>query len=384
MVAAARRRVPLREVARRFHVALATVQFWMRRAGRGSLDQVDWSDRPRGPRRPSNRFDRHLEDLVLSLRRHLHDASDLGECGAEAIRRELLPRGLTRVPALRTIGRILLRRGALDGRRRQRRPPPPRGWYLPDLARGEAELDAFDAVEGLVIQGGTQVEVLNAVSLHGGLVESWPDCPMTAKKAVKSLIAHWRRVGLPAYGQFDNDTRFQDAHQFPDTVGRISRLCLSLGVTPVFTPPRETGFQAAIEAYNGLWQAKVWARFHHNSLTDLQATSKRYVKAHRRRSAARIETAPPRRPFPKDWRLNLQTPLRGKIIYLRRTTDDGTVELLGHRFLVDPQWPHRLVRAEVDLDASAIRFFALRRRDPSDQPLLREIIHVLPNRRFLG
>jgi len=39
------------------------------------------------------------------------------------------------------------------------------------------------------------------------------------------------------------------------------RTCLRLDVTPVFAPPRESGFQAAIENFNGRWQAKVWARF---------------------------------------------------------------------------------------------------------------------------
>jgi hypothetical protein len=34
--------------------------------------------------------------------------------------------------------------------------------------------------------------------------------------------------------------------------------------------------------------------------------------------------------------------------------------LLGHTFDVDPHWPYRLVRAEVDLDADVIRFYALR------------------------
>jgi len=35
-----------------------------------------------------------------------------------------------------------------------------------------AELDSFDFVEGLVIRGGTDVCVLNTVSLHGGLCGS--------------------------------------------------------------------------------------------------------------------------------------------------------------------------------------------------------------------
>jgi len=80
-------------------------------------------------------------------------------------------------------------------------------------------------------------------------------------------VEHWRAVGLPGYAQFDNDAIFEGAQVHPDTIGRVTRTCLSLGVIPVFVPPRETGFQAAIEGFNGLWQAKVWARSGRGSTT---------------------------------------------------------------------------------------------------------------------
>jgi len=383
MVAACRRGTPKREVARRFGVALATVQLWVARAGRQRLDRVDWADRPDGPRQPANRSTRELEDLVLSLRVELKDTSDLGEYGARALRDALEARGITPTPSLSTINRILERRGALDGHRRVRRPAPPPGWYLPDLAARRAELDSVDIVEGLVIKGGLHVEVLNVTSLHGGLVGSWPTTVVTAKAAVDALVEHWRAAGLPDYAQFDNDTIFQGAHQHKDVVGRVMRLCLGLGIVPVFAPPRETGFQAAIENLNGRWQAKVWARFTHESLEGLQATSARYVTAARSRAAARIESAPPRRPFPKGWALDLQAHPRGRLVYLRRTSERGGVELLGHQFEVDAHWPHRLVRAEVDLDAGRIRFHALRRREPDQQPLLCEVAYRLPRRKFI-
>jgi len=98
------------------------------------------------------------------VRTELKDESTLGEYGAQAIRRELAASGATALPALRTIGRILERCGALDGRHRRRHPPPPTSWYLPEVAARRSELDSIDGIEGLVIEGGTKVEVLNAVS----------------------------------------------------------------------------------------------------------------------------------------------------------------------------------------------------------------------------
>jgi hypothetical protein len=343
---------------------------------------VDWSSRLPGRRQPVNKTPTKLEDLVVTLRRELKATSALGEYGAATIHWELQRRQVRPLPSLRTIGRILERHGALDGRRRVRRPAPPRGWYLPRVAARRAELDSFDIVEGLVIRGGTNVEVLNGISLHGGLPASWPKGTITAKTVVKALLDHWRRHGLPAYVQFDNDTVFQGAHHRPDAMGRVTRLCLSLKLIPVFTPPQETGFQAAIENFNGRWQAKVWSRFTHASRRALQSRSAKFITASRRRTAARIENAPPRRPFPENWKLNLQSPPEGSVIFLRRTDDKGRASLLGRVFPVDANWLHRLVRAEVDLTQKRIRFYALRRRDPAYQPLLNEVHYEFPKRRF--
>ncbi len=382
MVEAVRAGASLRHVADRFGVALATVQRWVARAGHQRLDRVDWADRPCGLPTPVNRTERHPEDLVLTIRQQLHDTSDLGEFGAAAIHRESLARGIADPPSVRTIGLILQRWGALDARRRRRRPPPPPGWYLPDVADGRAELDSFDGVEGLVIQGGIPVEVLDGISLHGGLVVSWPHTVITAQFTVAALIEHWRAVGLPGYAQFDNDPIFEGAQIHPDTIGRVARTCLGLSVVPVFVPPRETGFQAAIEGYNGRWQAKVWARFHHESLRGVQAQSARYVAAHRQRCAARIEAAPARRPFPRGWQPDLQAHPQGRMVFLRRSNEHREVQLLGRTFAVDPLWQHRLVRADVDLTGRRIRFYTLRRRAPEQQPMVKQTRYELPRRPF--
>lgn len=369
-------------MAREYGVSLSTVQHWLRRAAGKRLDGVVWESRSSAPGR-TTRVSRDMEDTILGVRRELREFSVLGEYSARAIHDELEYRGVDGIPSVRTIGRVLRRRGALDRPRRVRRPAPPPGWYLASVARGEVELDSFDVVEGLVIEGGIDVQVLNGISLHGRLAASWPLPSITARVTVEKLAAHWQEWGLPGYAQFDNDTRFQGAHQHKDSFSRVMRLCLSLGVIPVFAPVYEHGFQASVESYNGLWQSKVWSRFHHQDLPQLSGRSQMYVEAHRARTAGKRETAPSRREFPEGWELDLQAPLRGMVIFLRRTDASGQVYLLGRRFSVSDLWLYRLVRCEVNLGARQISIFALRRSSPEHHELIKALPYIPPTKAFV-
>jgi hypothetical protein len=80
---------------------------------------------------------------------------------------------------------------------------------------------------------------------------------MTAENTVQGIMEHWKEVGVPEYAQFDKGTVFHGPNH-PDSIGSVSKLCFSLGVIPIFVPPHEFGFQAAIESYNGRWERAVW------------------------------------------------------------------------------------------------------------------------------
>jgi len=373
----------VRVVAAQFGVSVGAAAYWVARARGQRMDRVNFTNSK--PGRAWNRTPADLEQRILKVRTALREQSVLGEYGPVAIGLALQENdSVQHVPARATIHRVLARHGVLDGAHRQRRPAPPKGWYLPDLADGQVELDSFDFIEDLKIAGGPLVSVLTGTSMHGALADAWVMERPSARATLEALVERWRRDGLPTYAQFDNDTIFQGAHQFADTVGRISRLCLALQVIPVFAPPREPGFQNAIEGFNGLWQSKVWRRHHCDDIESLEAVSARYIAAYRAKTATRREAAPTRCRFPARFKLNLGAALRGTIIFVRRSNENGNVHLLGKDFCVDKHWLHRLVRCEADFTHQRIRFYALRRRDPIGQPLLRELPYPRPNKPFQG
>lgn len=360
----------------------ATVRYWVQRAGEIPMEQVVWAERSRRPHTIANRTSSHVEDTVVQARLDLKKGA-LGFVGAEAIRAHLAERGVQELPSARTIARIVQRHGLVDGHRRIRRAAPARGWYLPGAAEGRVDIDHFDVIEDLRIEGGPLLSVLTGCALWGPHLVAAIAEQVSARSVLDCCLNHWKRVGCPTYAQFDNDTRFQGGHAGTDVFGRVTRCCLALGITPVFAPPAEQGFQNLVESFNGLWQRKVWERFHHESLAGLRRCSDRFLQRYTAVRAARQEHAPLRTPLNPNVRLNLSAPLRGQVIYLRRTDQNGSISVLGRRWPVDRSWLHRLVRIHVDLTAGTIRFYRLRRNQPLDQPLILQLPYAPPSRTFL-
>jgi hypothetical protein len=347
------------------------------------LAVVDWSERSHVAHHIANKTTADMERRVCALRKELESKAALGFSGAQSIHEALQGgKDVGPIPSVRTIGRILRREGFLDHARRIRHAAPPAGWYLPGLAERRVDVDCLDVIEDLRMDGVGLFQVFTARTLWAPLAGAWPGAVASTAFIIEALQAHWKHKGLPKLAQFDNDVRFQGGHNHPDVIGRVMRLCLALGVTPVFVPPLEMGFQGLMEHFNGLWQQKVWARFHHESMAALGHRSQRFILAYGQRLARTREVYPRRRPFPANFEMNWQQHPNVQLIYLRRTTDQGVVRLLGHSWEIDSLWKHRLVRSEIDLKAGRISFYRLRRREPADQPLIKTVSYGLPQRRF--
>lgn len=194
----------LRESAREVGVGKSTVERWVERARSQRLDRIDLSDQK--PGRAWNRMAPPVEQRIAELRVQLRK-SVLGEDSARAIYCALEGE-MDCPPSQAAINRALARLGLQDAVRRTRRPAPPKGWYLPDVAAGRAELDCFDFIEDLKIADGPLVSLLTAKSLHASLTDAWVTQRST-DAILPCLLARWQRDGLPRYAQFDNDTVFQ-------------------------------------------------------------------------------------------------------------------------------------------------------------------------------
>ena len=58
--------------------------------------------------------------------------------------------------------------------------------------------------------------------------------------------------------------------------------------------------------------------------------------------------------------------------------------MLGQRFAVSRLWVHRLVRCEIDFSSNHILCYALRRREPTQQPLIANLPYNRVDKPFKG
>jgi hypothetical protein len=155
-----------------------------------------------------------------------------------------------------------------------------------------------------------------------------------------------------------------------------------LGVIPIFVPPHEFGFQAAIESYNGRWERAVWNRFNFKNIQEIQTQSDRYVNAVKEKIETKMELADRRKIIDKSWKFSNKIQEKGTIIFIRRTDNNGCAKVMGHLWELDKNWTHRLFRATVDLKNHIILFHKLRRKDPHNHSYIGSAEYHLPLRKY--
>lgn len=214
MVALVRRGKSQRYVARRFGVTLRTVQRWLDRASDQPLASVNWKARAHAPSAVANKTAVVLETRGLRVTQAARDGERPGvRWGAShsrgAPRPVSFPRGAQRADD---------RAYSPTQRFARLSPPDSSGRSTAGLvsacaaAQQLAEIDCFDVIEDLRMEGFGLFQVFTARALWGPTVSAWPAQVASTSFILDALQDHWRRHGLPAFAQFDNDVRFQGGH----------------------------------------------------------------------------------------------------------------------------------------------------------------------------
>jgi len=175
------------------------------------------------------------------------------------------------------------------------------------------------------------------------------------------LVDAWQRMGCPKRLKMDNCLDFRGSNRHPRSPSKLMRVCLDLGVQPVFIPLREPWRNGVVENLNGLLNRFLFRlqtfeteKQLHKAVQRLETT----INATHRLPALEgktpqefAATARLRYPPPNyDWRTRDLQLLKGNVTFIRFVRKSGRITLTAKdKFLIGKKYKWQYVMANVDV-----------------------------------
>jgi transposase InsO family protein len=220
---------------------------WYNRYQTGATDW--YHDQSKAPKHQPQQIDQEVERLIVKVREQL-EQTKFAQIGATAIAWHIRKLGGT-PPPIWAINRILKRNDKIRSKKKERRQKSNVSytWFTDTAYPGH--IFQTDIIGPRFLKGGGRFYCLSTIDRFSHL--AWCE-PMRSKddnSIVQALINTWHHIGVPDYQQFDNELSFQGSNRYPHTFGKVLKLCLAVGIQPVFIPAGEPWRNGMIERFNG-------------------------------------------------------------------------------------------------------------------------------------
>lgn len=347
----------------------------------------------RRSQRLAGRYAARTRRLVVQARRRLVNRT-VGLIGAKAIQQELrTAQLLRRIPSLSTSRRILHEYGLIKTPR-----PAPQAYFPQPTPTVHYVLHAMDWT-ARYLEGGPKVFAFHTIDLQTHAIAQTLSTDKTALMVREHALQAWQTLGLPDGLQMDNDSAFTGGGKAPRRFGDFVRLCLSLGIEPLFLPVGEPKRNGVVERLNGLWSRAFWNRRHFRSVAQVKRASPDFTAWYEHHyfppalngllpGQARRQDRRPRLTAKDIRALPDALPLTaGHIHFLRRVEADGMIRVLNEPWKVDKRLAGQYVWATVVTHKRRLEIYHWRRAREGARlvKVLRYAIHgpvALLNPRF--
>lgn len=183
------------------------------------------------------------------------------------------------------------------------------------------------------------------------------------------LVESWQNTGRPKSLQMDNGLEFRGSNRYPRSLGKLSRVCLDLGVKPVFIPTREPWRNGVVENLNGLIQRLFLKAQTFETEKHLHKETKKLETAinttHRLsaldgKTPQEFSTGTHMRSMPSgyDWRTRNLRLLKGKVSFIRLVRKSGKITLTAKdKFFISKKYKWRYVLATVNVRQKQLNIY---------------------------
>lgn len=293
----------------------------------------------RQPHRSPQQYPAWLVREIVRIRRRLVRRK-VGLIGAEAIRQDLRALKLShRLPAPTTITRILHQHGLIA------HDTPPKVFFPAPYLEVGPNVQALDWT-CRYLHKGLKVYAFHTLDLETRNIYQTLATDKSSRTVWAHLVLGWKRLGFPEFLQVDNDSAFSGGGKAKRAFSQFVRLCLFVGVEPIFLPVAEPDRNGDVESLNRLWNRAFWNRRRFKTLGHVRRTAPDFYhwylthyappKLHGQ-TPARARAA---RPRSKLTSAQMQTwPARlpitaGRLHFIRKVSLEGTIAILNETWRV--------------------------------------------------
>jgi len=235
---------------------------WLKRS---KFDGKDWArDLSRRPHRTRNRVDEVMEQAVIETRKSL-EKELYAQIGALNISWHLSQQGIN-PPPLGTINKIIRRNNLV----RKRPKYEPKNVDYPSLEITHSNyLHQFDLVGPRYLKTDGRFYSANIIDAYDRRCSVNPIRRQTRVDIANVLIRSWQTLGLPMYLQMDNKLPTHGSNRYPHSFGLAIRLCLKLGIQPIFIPMKEPWRNGIIERFQDVFDKMFFRSQYFNNFLHL-------------------------------------------------------------------------------------------------------------------
>ena len=350
------------EIARKVQRSRPWVDRWLGRY-RPEAPTVSLQDHSRAPKHMGWAYPERIKRMVIQVR-------VARECGkrakyqyalisAQAIYYELRELGISPLPSPRTIHLWLKQAGRIR-ERRSRKPPNPTYPVLP--------CQAVNDVQELDFKGPFYLKdhlhkyylvVLRDKMSKKTALRALPNKEMAS--ILDFLVSAWQNIGCPKCLKMDNCLDFRGSNRHPRSLSKLMRVCLDLGVQPVFIPIREPWRNGVVENLNGLLDRFLFRTHTFETEKQLHKTVQRLettINTTHRLPALQGRTpqeftAKAKLRYPPayyDWRTRDLQLVKGNVTFIRFVRKSGRITLTANdKFFIGEKYKWQYVMAVVNV-----------------------------------
>lgn len=338
--------------------------------------EPNWSaDRSRKPHTPPARINKAMEQAIIQMRKQLVQ-TPYAQSGALTIQWHLQQQGLD-IP-IPTINKVLQRNHLI--RKKTRYPSQNISYPAVEATRSNV-LHQFDIVGPRYLKSDGLFYSANTIDAYDRRCVVHPLRRQTKTDIIQALIHAWQSLGLPQYLQLDNKLSLRGSNRYPHSVGLVIRLCLYLGIQPLFIPLHEPWRNGIVEKFQDVFDKTFFRRQHFNHFTQLVQQAAQFEQFHNQQH--RYSTLAGKTPLekrsakirylPKHFSVPEKLAIApGFIHFIRFIRSSNLVDIFGETFSVPTELTYTYVWATIDTKQQTLAIYHQKR-------LVKKCKYSLPN-----